>query len=265
MYGTAPITLAATASSGLPVTYTVSGPATISAAILTITGTGSVTVTANVAGNTDYTAGTAVPQSFTVSAATPTLTFAAIPSQICGGGTVCGECHVIELYRSDHLLCSERSGYHFGQHSDDHRSGHGRAAGQSGSGGNYAAATAITSFTVSAGTPKLSFVVPNQTYGVTPFAVNATSNSTGAITYSVVSGPATISGSTATITGVGTVVLQASQAAAGNYTAATSTTSFTVSAEAPKLSFAVPTQTYGGGSVRSECYVELQRHDHPTR
>ena len=48
----------------------------------------------------------------------------------------------------------------------------------------------------------------NQTYGAAPFTVAATSNSTGAFTYSVVSGPAAISGATVTLTGTGTVVLQ---------------------------------------------------------
>jgi hypothetical protein len=56
----------------------------------------------------------------------------------------------------------------------------------------------------------------------------ASSNSSGAITYSLVSGPATISGNTITTTGTGTVTVQASPVAAGNYTAATAQTSFTV-------------------------------------
>ena len=72
---------------------------------------------------------------------------------------------------------------------------------------NYAAATKNATFTVTAGTPTISFTVGNQTYGTAPFAVAATSNSTGAFTYSVVSGPATISGSTVTLTGVGSVTL----------------------------------------------------------
>ncbi|HET9087350.1 MAG TPA: hypothetical protein VFN53_07500 [Acidobacteriaceae bacterium] len=80
----------------------------------------------------------------------------------------------------------------------------------------------------SLGAPTINFAVGTQTYGEAPFAVSATSNSTGAITYSVVSGPATISGSTATLTGAGTVTLQASQAAAGYYTAGTQTATFTV-------------------------------------
>jgi hypothetical protein len=95
-------------------------------------------------------------------------------------------------------------------------------------------------------TPMLTFTaIPAKTYGAAPFTVSASSASTGAITYSVTSGPATISGSTVTITGVGTVVLGASQAAAGNYTAATASTSFTVSAANLTITASSPTVAYG--------------------
>jgi len=99
--------------------------------------------------------------------------------------------------------------------------------------GNYTAATAATTFTVNAETPTLTFAaIATQTFGNAPFTVSASSASSGAITYSVTSGPATISGATVTLTGSGTVDLQASQAASGNYAATTATTSFTVSAGA---------------------------------
>jgi len=75
-YGVSPITLTATASSGLPVSYTVTGPATVSGSTLTITGAGTVTVTAAQAGNADYAAATSVSQSFTAAKAAPTITFA---------------------------------------------------------------------------------------------------------------------------------------------------------------------------------------------
>jgi trimeric autotransporter adhesin len=88
--------------------------------------------------------------------------------------------------------------------------------------------------------PSIGFTaIPSQTYGVAPLTAAATSNSTGTITYSVVSGPATISGSTVIITGVGTVPLQASQVATTNYTAAAAaTTSFSVPGETPNSPFA---------------------------
>ena len=49
-----PYTLNATASSGLPVGYTVTGPATISGSTLTITGVGTVVVTASQPGDATY-------------------------------------------------------------------------------------------------------------------------------------------------------------------------------------------------------------------
>jgi hypothetical protein len=96
---------------------------------------------------------------------------------------------------------------------------------------DFSAATVTVPIVVNPATPMLSFTpIANVTAGVSPFTVSATSASTGAVTYAVTSGPATVSGSTVTVTGVGTVVLSASQAAAGSYTAATATTSFDVTA-----------------------------------
>ena len=63
----------------------------------------------------------------------------------------------------------------------------------------------------------------------------------------MVCGPATISGSTATLTGAGTVTLQASEAAAGNYTAGTQTATFMVLQAAQTITFAqIGTQMQGG-------------------
>lgn len=79
-YGTAPILLQATAGSSLPVTYTVTGPAvvtgspTLQGQSLTITGAGTVTVTASESGDTYYAAATPVTQSFTVAPAVLTVT-----------------------------------------------------------------------------------------------------------------------------------------------------------------------------------------------
>jgi hypothetical protein len=114
---------------------------------------------------------------------------------------------------------------------------------------DYNSAGSTVQLTVNQATPGISFTVPNHTYGDAPITVSATSNSSGAITYSVVSGPATISGSTVTLTGAGTVVLQASQAAAGNYTLGTQTATFTVAGNAPTISFTVPNHTYGDAPI----------------
>lgn len=63
--------------------------------------------------------------------------------------------------------------------------------------------------------------VANTTYGNVPSEVmNASASSGLPVTYSVVSGPGTISGNTVNITGAGTIVVQADQAGNAAYTAA---------------------------------------------
>jgi sugar lactone lactonase YvrE len=73
---------------------------------------------------------------------------------------------------------------------------------------------------VNPGTATLTFApVPPQTYGNPPFTVTASSASTGAITYSILSGPGTINSSTGSVTlsGAGTLTIQAQQAATASY------------------------------------------------
>ena len=69
-----------------------------------------------------------------------------------------------------------------------------------------------------------------KTFTNIPFTVSATASSGLSPTFTILSGPATISGNTVTLTGVGTVVVRASQAGNTNYAAATPVDqSFTVS------------------------------------
>ncbi len=72
VYGGGPVTLSASATSGLPVSFSVvSGPATVSGNLATLTGPGIVTIAAAQAGDATYTAAPAVNQSFTVTAPPP--------------------------------------------------------------------------------------------------------------------------------------------------------------------------------------------------
>ncbi len=59
--------------------------------------------------------------------------------------------------------------------------------------------------------------IANQTYGVAPITLTASASSGRGVTFSVKSGPATISGNVLTITGAGTVVVEASQAGDSTY------------------------------------------------
>ena len=66
-YGIGPLTLGATTSSGLPVSYSVStGPATVSSNLLTITGAGWITVQASQPGDTNWNAATQTNQTISV-------------------------------------------------------------------------------------------------------------------------------------------------------------------------------------------------------
>jgi hypothetical protein len=246
-YGAAPFAVATTTKSSGSISYAVvSGPATVSGNSVTLTGVGTVQLQANEAAAGNYAAATATT-SFNVSTAAATLTFATIPAKtfgaapftvsatsassgavtysvISGPASISGNTVTLTAVGTVTLQASQAAA------------------------GNYAAGTAMTNFVVSAATPTLTFTaIPAKTFGAAPFTVSATSASSGTVTYSVVSGPATISASTVTLTGTGTVTLQAQQAASGNYAVATATVSFTVStASSSSLTLAaIPNQTYG--------------------
>jgi hypothetical protein len=73
-YGDAPFTLSATSSSGLPVSFSIlSGPATLSGNLVTITGAGPVTIRASQPGSTAFNAALNVDRSFTVNPAALTV------------------------------------------------------------------------------------------------------------------------------------------------------------------------------------------------
>lgn len=63
--------------------------------------------------------------------------------------------------------------------------------------------------------------VADKIYGDDPFAISATASSGLAVSFSIVSGPATISGNTITITGAGTVIVRAWQAGNDEFKPAT--------------------------------------------
>ena len=249
-YGNAPFAVNATSASSGAVTYSVaSGPATVSGNMVTLTGSGTVVLSATQAANGNYTA-TATPAttSFTVGAEAPALSFTPVPTQTYGNAPFAVNATSAS---SGAVTYSVFSGPATVSGNQVTVIGTGTVilSATQAANGDYAAGSTTTTFTVGAEVPALSFTpVAAKTYGSAPFAVSATSASSGTVTYSVFSGPATISGNTVTLTGIGTVVLSATQAASGNYAATTTpvTTSFTVGAEVPVLSFTpVAPQTYG--------------------
>jgi sugar lactone lactonase YvrE len=99
VYGNTPFAVAATASSGLPVTIAVqSGPATISGNIVTITGAGAVVLVATQPGNTDYSAAAPVTESFQITAAASSTSLQALPETVTAGGNVTLTATVISAF-----------------------------------------------------------------------------------------------------------------------------------------------------------------------
>jgi RHS repeat-associated protein len=89
------------------------------------------------------------------------------------------------------------------------------------------------------------------TYPVSPITLSATASSGLPVTFSIVSGPGTVSGSTLTITGVGTVVVAANQAGNTQYAAALQVTQSVVVNYSTPIANAGPPQTvYVGTTVQ---------------
>jgi len=251
-YGSAgPYTLNGAASSGLAVSYGVTGPASISGSTLTITGTGLVTVTASQAGNGNYSPATSVSQSINVSAATQTITFTGLPATATYGAA--GPYTLNGTASSGLAVSYGVTGPASISGSTLTITGTGLVtvtASQAGS-GNYSPATSVSqSINVSAATQTITFtgLPATATYGAAgPYTLNGTASSGLTVSYGV-SGPASISGSTLTITGAGTVTVTASQAGNANYGAATAVSqTILVSKASQTISFTgLPaTATYG--------------------
>jgi hypothetical protein len=243
-----------TSSSGLPVTIGVqSGPATISGNVLTLTGTGTVTLTANQAGNANYNAATEVttsflvyaqrqsigtfgpianrvytPVPFTVPVPTATSGFTVTLSVLSGPATISG--NTVTLTGAGTVVL---------------------AANQAGNQNISPAPQVTTSFVVSKASQTITAfaAIPNVTYGVAPFTVTPPTASSGLpVSLYLVSGPASLSGDTVTILAAGTVTLEALQPGSSAYNAAPAEkTSFTVSKESQTIApfTTIGTQTAG--------------------
>jgi uncharacterized membrane protein len=212
-FGDAPFAVSATASSGLTPTFTiVSGPATIAGNTVTLTGAGTVVVRASQTGNANYAAAIAVDRSFSVGKATATVTLGSLAQSFTGSGlsatatTVPSGLTVTFTYNASSTAPSNAGSYTVvGTINDSLYQG-----------------SATGTLVISPVTQSLSFAtLPGKTFGDAAFTVSATATSGLTPTYSIVSGPATLSGNTVTLTGVGTVIVRASQAGNANYTAAT--------------------------------------------
>jgi len=104
---------------------------------------------------------------------------------------------------------------------------------------NYLQASTTATFTINKTTPTLgTFTVQNQTLGYPPFTITPPgSNSSGSFSYtSSNTSIVTVSSNIATLVGLGTVTVTATQATTSNYLQATRSSTFTVSSSVAYLS-----------------------------
>jgi hypothetical protein len=117
---------------------------------------------------------------------------------------------------------------------------------------NYTAGTITATFEVTQGTPTITnFVVPAKTIGNEAFAIVApTSNSNGTFTYTSSDlEVATIEGNTITIVGVGSSTITATQASTTNFVSATTTSTLQVNRIQTVLTnFEIPIKTFRDAS-----------------
>jgi sugar lactone lactonase YvrE len=117
-------------------------------------------------------------------------------------------------------------------------------------GTDYTTATSTVSLLVNQATQAITFTPPPSVvlYGVAPITLSATGGASGnAVVFSVLSGPASISGNQLTITGTGTVVVAADQLGNANYSAAAEVTQSVLVNQAPQsITFtALSVELYG--------------------
>jgi hypothetical protein len=105
-------------------------------------------------------------------------------------------------------------------------------------------------FSVTKGNQTITFAaLANKIYGDASFALNAASSSGLPVSFSIVSGPASVLGNTLTITGAGTVTVRASQPGDANWNAAaTVDRSFTVAKAPLTITADNKTRTYGASN-----------------
>ncbi len=239
-YGAAPLTLTATASSTLPVTYTIdSGPGSISGNILTISGAGAIKVRMSQPGDSTYGAAVDMVDTLTVTQASATITLSALthtyngtPKAVTALTTPLGIA-LGSTYNGSTTLPTAVGTYAVVATITDP---------------NYSGSSSAT-MTIAAATQTITFgTAPALSIGGLPAAVSANASSGLPVIFSSLT-PAvcTVSGVTVTPVTVGSCTVAANQAGDTNYLAAPQATqSAPVTAATATITLSGLAQIYDG-------------------
>jgi hypothetical protein len=223
--GAAPFAIAATATSGLPVSFSSSSRSvcTISGNVVTVVAAGTCTIQATQNGNATYAAAPRVSQSFTVAKASQTIAFDPLADVPLGAAAfdvvaTASSGLAVTLASTTRAVCTTKDTrvtlVAIGTCTLE--------ASQAGSAGYLAAPKVTRSFGVVGATrtaQTITFPAPSDRgYGAAPFAVGATASSgLPVVVASLTSSVCTVAGDTVTLAAPGTCTLRAAQPGDGTY------------------------------------------------
>jgi hypothetical protein len=239
-FGVPDFVVSGTASSSLPVSFAASGNCSVAGSTVHLTGTGSCTITASQAGDSNYSAAPDVPQSFSITKSDQTITFASLAAKTLGAADFA----VVATASSNLAVSFTASGNCSIAGSTVHLTGAGSCAitaAQAGDANYNPAADVPQSFSIAKGSQTITFgALSAKTFGAPDFAVNATASSALAVSF-IATGNCTVAGSTVHLTGAGSCTITASQAGDGNYNPAPSVPqSLTINKGLPLVTLSCP-------------------------
>jgi hypothetical protein len=208
-YGTTPFTLNASASSGLPVAFSVeSGPGTLNGSQLTVTNVGTVRVRASQSGNGSFLPApdvlrdiTVVPAPATVHLANLTATYDGTPKSATVTTNPAGLSTSV-TYNGSVTPPTNAGSYTLSATITDPR---------------YQGSISNT-FTIAKATQTITFAtLPDLPFTTTPLTLNASASSGLPVSFTVLSGSAELTGTSLQLTGAGTVTVRATQLGNANY------------------------------------------------
>jgi hypothetical protein len=234
------VILSASASSGLPVSLSVdSGPGAITGTTLTFTNSGIVVINADQVGNSNWNAA-ATNISISVLKAPATVLLGGLnatydgTAQTATATTSPTGLPTVITYNGSTVAPTNAGTYTVIAVIND----------------NAYVGSSTNTFTISKGDQSISFPNPGAQVSTNAVSLSATATSGLSVTnFSVISGPANLSGSMLTFTGSGTVWVSAAQSGNGNWNAATPVTnSFSVSKASAAINVGGLNPTYDGNS-----------------
>lgn len=215
-FGDPDLTVSATASSTLVVSFSAGGSCTVTGSTVHLTGAGSCTITASQAGDSDYNPAPNVPQTFLIAKDNQTITFGALANKNFGDadfGVSATASSGLTVAFAASANCSVAA-------STVHLTGAGSCtitASQAGDSNYNPASDVPQTFSIAKGNQTITFdALANKTFGNPDYTISASASSGLTVGFSS-TGNCSVTGSTVHLSGAGSCTITASQGGDSNY------------------------------------------------